>query len=122
MILFFSLIFLTTSSLSDDLADADSATTAQAFMERCIDQDGDENLCRERTIEMFGTSGLTEIDISMKSKEEEEGSNFIMLFHKGTKDKRSIAIDRSECTAPNTIYYGGKCRCRVFYDYGMLAL
>ena len=41
-----------------------------------------------------------------------------MLFHKGTKDKRSIACDRSQCTAPNTIYYGGKCRCRVFYDYG----
>ena len=120
MILFYSFLFLISSSLSDDLADADSATTAQAFMERCIDQDGDEKLCRERTIEMFGTSGLTEIDINMKSKNDEESASnsFIMLFHRGTKDKRSVAIDRSECTAPNTIYYGGKCRCRVFYDYG----
>ena len=117
----FSLIYFSLSSISDDLIHADDDTVAQAFMERCIDQKGDEVLCREKTISMFGTSGLTDIDINLNGKKvtkNEDNQLMTVLIHRGRKDKRSVTCHKSECVAPNTIYYGGQCHCRLFFDHG----
>lgn len=120
--MFFLLLSFIFSTLADDLMNANQHVMAQAFMERCIDQGDDEVTCREKTIEMFGTTGLTEIDININpkggAKQVTDDLPVRVLFHKGSKDTRSRTCNKSECIAPNTIYYGGQCHCRLFFDHG----
>ncbi|EAY12464.1 hypothetical protein TVAG_128780 [Trichomonas vaginalis G3] len=118
-----NLIFLLLKSCQnfdfEDLSDADSDVLAQAFMERCLDQGGEENHCREKTIEMFGTAGNTRIDIHLRGGlDTSETGGVSEIISKGKRDLRSRTVPRSECTKPHTIYYGGQCHCRIFYDFG----
>ena len=114
---FFVLIIKIGSFSIEDLADADNDVLAQAFMERCLDQGGEELNCRLKTVEMFGTSGNTRIDIRIGGGII-DGHKFGPLVSKGSRDLRSKTVPRSECTAAHTIYYDGQCHCRLFYDYG----
>ena len=116
MILLYLIIFSFSFSI-EDLADADNDVLAQAFMERCLDQGGEEVKCRLKTLEMFGTAGNTRIDINIGGGII-DGHRFGPIISKGSRDLRSKTVPKSECTAQHTIYYGGQCHCRLFYDFG----
>ena len=114
----FPFLIASISSFSiEDLANADTDVLAQAFMERCLDQGGEETACRAKTIEMFGTSGNTRIDINIGGSLI-DGNRIGNIISRGSRDLRSRTVPRSECTQAHTIYYGGQCHCRLFYDYG----
>lgn len=119
MIFLFFVLKLSLGFTIDDLSDADSDVLAQAFMERCLDQNAPENHCREKAIEMFGTAGNTRIDVHIRGGLDlSESGGISEIISKGKRDLRSKTVPRSECNKPNTIYYGGQCHCRLFYDFG----
>ncbi|EAY11773.1 hypothetical protein TVAG_106680 [Trichomonas vaginalis G3] len=88
-------------------------------MEKCLDQGANEVKCRQSTLEMFGNAGLTKIDVNLQSGiDKSETGGFTTIVKKGTRDVRSVTMNRTDCTLPNTIYYGGQCHCRLFFDFG----
>lgn len=113
------LFFLFYNDLVADLENARPEVLAQAFMEKCLDQGEKETICRQHTIEMFGNTGLTQIDINIeRGLDRSETGGFTSILSKGTRDVRSRPMNKSDCILPNTIYYGGLCHCRLFYDFG----
>ena len=116
--MFFIILILIKSE--DEYANMDQDLLAQAFMERCVEQGEDESQCRTTTIQMFGTSGNTKIDINMKKFYVDiEGLRDLGTYSgKGKQDLRSKTVPKSLCNKENVIYYGGQCHCKLGFTNG----